>query len=171
MPGRPSTRKSPASRVPHKTSSQTLAPRKSTIVPSSIGPEEGPTSTLRTQICNVFSDAQVSAVGHRKLLVRLRKIQEACYYEPTDPDKPSRQAFTENDFNAEIARCVVRLMGVKRSEVIGDRMIRFMGAFLRLATEKGRELLLRGATIRRMLKLCRCCVNGGVRVVRHEVIG
>ena len=171
MPGRPSTRKSPASQLPYKKSSQTLAPRKSTVVASLVVPEEGPASTLRTQICNVFSDGQVSAVGHRKLLVRLRKIQEACCYEPTHPDKPSRQAFNENDFNVEIARCVVRLMGVKRSEVKGDRMIGFLGAFLRHATEKGRELSLRGATIQRTLKLCRCCVDGGVRALRHAVIG
>ena len=143
MPGRFSTRNSTASRVLHKASIQTLAARKSTI-PSLVVPEEGPISALRTQICHVFSDAQRSAVGHRKLLVGLRKIQEACFYEPTQPDKPSRQAFYENDFNVEIARCVIRLMGVKRSEVIGDRMIRFLGAFLRHATEKGRELLLCG---------------------------
>ena len=144
MPGRTSTRKSTASRFPHNASTQTFGPRKPTIIPSSVVPEEGPTSTLRTQICNVFSDAQRSIFGHRKLLVGLRKIQEACYYEPILPDKPNRTAFNENDFNMEITRCVIRLLGVKRSEVIGDRMIRFLGAFLRHATEKGREFLVRG---------------------------
>ena len=103
-------------------------------------PEEGPTSTLRTQICNVFSDAQRSAVAHRKLLVGLRKIQEACCYEPS---KPGQQVFIEDDFNVEIARCVIRLMGVKRSEVVGDRIVRFLGSFLRHASENGKENSLR----------------------------
>ena len=143
MPGRISTRESTASRVSHKVSTQTLASRKSTTAPSIIVPDEGPTSTLRTQICNVFSDAQKSAAGHRKLVVGLRKIQEACCCEPTRPVKPGRQDFDEDDFNVEIARCAIRLMGVKRSEAVGDRIVRFLGFFLRHASEKGRETSLR----------------------------
>lgn len=143
MPGRASTRTSTASRVSHKTSTQTLASRKSTTSPTIVVPEEGPSSDLRAQICNVFSDAQKSAAGHRKLLVGLRKIQEACCYEPTRPGKPGRQEFNEDDFNVEIARCVIRLMGVKRSEAVGDRIVRFLGFFLRHASEKGKKTSLR----------------------------
>ena len=137
MPGRPSKRTPTASRDSHRVLTQTPALRKSTVTPSLIVPEEGPTSTLRVQICNVFSDAQKSAVGHRKLLVGLRKIQEACCYEPTQHSKPGRQGFNEENFNREIARCVVRLIGVKRGEVVGDRVVRFLGSFLRHACEKG----------------------------------
>ena len=140
MPGRPSTRPPTTSQITHEASTRTLFSRKSTATPSSVIPEEGPTSTLRTQICNVFSDAQRSAVGHRKLLVRLRKIQEACCYEPS---KPGQQAFIEDDFNVEIARCVIRLMGVKRSEAVGDRTVCFLGSFLRHASENGKENSLR----------------------------
>lgn len=143
MPGRVSTRTSTASRVSHKASTQTLASRKSTISPTIVVPEEGPTSSLRAQICNAFSDAQKSAAGHRKLLVELRKIQETCCYEPTRLGNPSRQEFNEDDFNVEIARCVIRLMGVKRSEAVGDRIVRFLGSFLRHASEKGKETSLR----------------------------
>ena len=138
MPGRPSTRINTASRGTLKASNQTLASRKSTDPPSVIVPE-GPTSTLRTQICNVLSDVQRSAVGHRKLLVGLRRIQEACCYEPTRSSKPGGQGFNENDFNMEIARCVVRLMGVKRTEPVGDRVVSFLSSFLRHASEKGKE--------------------------------
>ena len=124
-----------------------MASRKSTSSPSIVVPivvpEEGPTSTLRTQICNVFSDAQKSAAGHRKLVVGLRKIQEACCYESTRPGKLGQREFNEDNFNVEIARCVIRLMGVKRSEAVGDRIVRFLGFFLRHAGEKGRENSLR----------------------------
>ena len=139
MPGRTSTRMPTASRVSHKASTQTLASRKSTFPSSIFVPEEGATSALRTQICNVFSDAQKSAAGHRKLVVGLRKIQEACCYKSIQPGKPSQKEFNEDDFNVEIARCVIRLMGVKRSEAVGDRLVRFLGLFLRHASEKGRE--------------------------------
>ena len=143
MPGRPSTRTPTTSRVSQKASTQILASRKPAVTPSLVVPEEGPTSTLRTQICNAFRDAQRSAVGHRKLLVGLRKIQEACYYEPTRLGKPGRQGFDEEGFNVEIARCVIRLMGVKRSEAVGDRVVRFLGSFLRHASEKGGENSIR----------------------------
>ena len=138
MPGRPSTRTHTASRGILKASNQTLDSRKSTVTPSLIVPE-GPTSTLRAQICNVFRDVQKSTVGHRKLLVALRRIQEACYYEPTRPSKPGEQGYNEDNFNAEIARCVVRMMGVKRTEAVGDRVISFLGSFLRHASDKGKE--------------------------------
>lgn len=118
-----------------------MGSRKSTTSPSIVVPEEGPTSPLRTQICNVFNDAQKSTAGHRKLVVGLRKIQEACCYEPTRPGKPGRQDFNEDDFNVEIARCMIRLMGVKRSEAVGDRIVRFLGFFLRYASEKDAALI------------------------------
>ena len=129
-------------RAAHKPSTQMAASRKSSTS-QIVVPGEGPTSTLRAQICNIFSDAQKSAAGHRKLIVGLRKIQEACCYEPPRPSKPRRQEFGEDDFNVEIARCVVRLVGVKKSEAVGDRTVRFLGSFLRHASEKGEETLSR----------------------------
>lgn len=117
--------------------------RKSTTSLSLAVPEKGPTSPLRAQICNVFNDAQKTTAGHRKLVVGLRKIQEACCCEPTRPSKPGRQEFNENDFNVEIARCVIRLMGVKKTESLGDRIVRFLGLFLRHTSEKGRRVLAR----------------------------
>ena len=129
-------------RAAHKPSTQMSAARKSSTS-QIVVPVEGPTSTLRAQICSVFSDAQKSAAGHRKLIVGLRKIQEACCCKSPRPSKPRRQEFDEDDFNVEIARCVVRLVGVKKSEAVGDRTVRFLGSFLRYANEKGEETLSR----------------------------
>ena len=138
MPGRVSTRKSTIAHISRKSSTQTLASRRSTASPTVNIPEEGPESSLRTQICGICSDAQRTTAGHRKLVVSLRKIQESCCYEPTKPVK-SQEGFHEDDFNVEIARCVIRSMGVKKSEGVGDRMVRFLGFFLRYASEKGTE--------------------------------
>lgn len=41
----------------------------------------------------------------------------------------------------EVARCVIRLMGVKKSESVGDRIVRYLGIFLRHASDKDAELL------------------------------
>lgn len=140
MPRQASTRSSTNSRVSRKASAPTLpSSRKSSAsrasAPRIVIPDEGPTSTLRTRICGVFGDAQKSTAGHRKLVVGLRKIQEACCYESDQ----GRQEFGEDDFNVEIARCVIRLMGVKKSEGVGDRILRYLGLFLRHASDKGKE--------------------------------
>lgn len=84
----------------------------------------------------IFDDAQKTTAAHRKLVVRLRRIQEACCFGA--PEDQSHGEFEEDDFNVEIARCVIRLMGVKKSEGAGDRIMRFLGLFLHHATEKGR---------------------------------
>jgi condensin complex subunit 3 len=133
MPGRVSARVSTASRLTNKSSTQTLASRRSTTS-GIVVPEEGPDSLLRSQISGVFNDAQRTTAGHRKLVVGLRKIQETCINEPLN----GRENLSEDDFNAEFARCVIRLLGVKKSESAGDRIVRFIGFFLRHASEKGR---------------------------------
>lgn len=136
MPGRVSTRSSNVSALSHKTS-QTLSSRRTTTSQTaSLIPEEGPPSSLRTRMCGAFGDAQRTLAGHRKLVVGLRKIQEACVYESSDSSYGS-----EDDFNVEFARCVIRIMGVKKSEGAGDKLIRFVGFFLRYASDKGRCLL------------------------------
>ena len=142
MPGRPSARPSANSRVSRKSSVQTLHSHTSAAArissPTAVIPDEGPSSALRIQIASVLGDAQRTTAGHRKLATNLRKIQESCCYETThQPSKNGRDDFEEDDFNVEIARCVIRLMVVKKSEGVGDRIVRFLGLFLRHATEKG----------------------------------
>jgi condensin complex subunit 3 len=95
----------------------------------------------------VFGDAQKTTATQRKLVVNLRKIQEACCYEPpTANDKSGKKGrgevqedFDEEDFNTEVGRCVTRILGIKKSEPVGDRLIRFLGLFLKYASEKGKH--------------------------------
>ncbi|PON21708.1 condensin complex subunit 3 [Trichoderma gamsii] len=100
-----------------------------------------PDNALRTQICAIFRDAQRTTATHRKLAVNLRKIQEACCYEPVNPKKPSADEFDEKAFNHEFIRCVLRVMPVKKAESVGEKLIRFIGLFLRHASDKDNELL------------------------------
>jgi condensin complex subunit 3 len=93
----------------------------------------------------MFGDAQKTTATQRKLVVNLRKIQEACCFEPPDTNKKGakkaegevQEDFDEEDFNGEVVRCVLRILGVKKSEPVGDRIIRFLGVFLKHASEKG----------------------------------
>ncbi|OTA61981.1 ARM repeat-containing protein [Hypoxylon sp. EC38] len=146
MPARVSARSARTSAaVSHKASSATLNSRASAasrVSSSNVDmPEEAPDNGLRTQICAIFRDAQKTTATHRKLVVNLRKIHEACCYEPTRPNKSAPTDFDEADFNNEFSRCVLRAMPVKKSEGVGEKTIRFVGLFLRHANDKDNELL------------------------------
>lgn len=104
-------------------------------------PDEGESTSLREQICRIFGDAQRTTATQRKLVVQLRKIMEACCYEPVKPKKhQSGEEFGEEEFNIEIGRCVLRILPVKKSEPVGDRIVRFIGLFLRHSSDKGGQL-------------------------------
>ncbi|GAW11857.1 hypothetical protein ANO14919_012100 [Xylariales sp. No.14919] len=145
MPTRVSSRSTRTSGPSNKASSNTLrASTASRASSSNIDiPEESPDSALRKQICAVFRDAQKTTATHRKLAVTLRKLHEACCYEPTRPNKQGStdEDFDEAEFNDEFTRCVFRIMPVKKSESVGDRAIRFIGLFLRHANDKDNDLL------------------------------
>ncbi|KAF7859650.1 hypothetical protein EAF04_008729 [Stromatinia cepivora] len=106
-------------------------------------PEETPDNELRTQISSIFRDSQRNTASHRKLVVNLRKIQEACCYEPTNKkNKTGAEDFDEEEFTYEFTRCVLRVMPIKKSESVGEKAIRFIGLFLRHANEKDNEMTL-----------------------------
>ncbi|KAJ3942537.1 chromosome condensation complex Condensin, subunit G [Colletotrichum fioriniae] len=126
MPARVSTRSTRTSAaVSHKSSAATLGSRASTASRSSSVaadiPTERPDSELRGQVCAVFRDAQRNTASHRKLVVTLRKIQEACAYEPTSLKKTAASDFDEEAFNSEFVRCVLRVMPIKKAESVGER--------------------------------------------------
>ena len=136
MPGRTSERTS-ASFIFPPSSNQRLASHRTAAFSTIKSPEDTPSSCLREEIGSVFNDVQKSKAGFRKLLVGLRKIQDTCVYEPTSSGKRSEKLFNEIDFNVEFVRIVVRIVSIKRSEGLGDRLVRFVGLFLRHASDKG----------------------------------
>jgi len=66
-------------------------------------------------------------------------VQEACCYEPALKSKKRNlhEEFGEGEFNEEVGRCVLRVLAIKKSEPVGDRLVRFLGLFLKLASDKG----------------------------------
>jgi condensin complex subunit 3 len=147
MPGRVSTRSarpSASSHLSRKSSVPTLNSRASTAsrlsTPTTDVPNDGPESELRTLICAIFGDSQRTTAGHRKLVIRLRKIQEQCCYEPPrGPKNRSEEVeqFEEDGFNSEVGRCIIRVLGVKKAEAAGDRVLWFLGLFLKHASDIG----------------------------------
>ncbi|PNP75059.1 hypothetical protein FNYG_11547 [Fusarium nygamai] len=124
-------------------SSRTSATRSSAASRTSpvAEPVDTPDNALRTKVCAVFRDAQRTTATHRKLVVNLRKIQESCAYEPTNPDQTQADDFDEDAFNHEFIRCVSKIMPIKKSESVGEKSIKFTGLFLQHASAKDNELL------------------------------
>ncbi len=146
MPARASTRSTRSSAgAPAKSSSAraSTASRASSTANVDI-PSETPDNALRAQVAAVFREAQRTTASHRKLAVTLRKLQEACCFEPTSVKKSASAAaadFDEDDFNTEFVRCVLRVMPIKKSEGVGEKTIRFIGLFLRHAVDKDNEAM------------------------------
>jgi len=150
MPARASTRSTRSSAGASKsavprastTSRASTVSRASSTANTDI-PTETPENALRTQVAAVFREAQRTTASHRKLAVTLRKVQEACCFEPTSIKKSATAAaasdFDEDDFNTEFVRCVLRVMPIKKSEGVGEKTIRFIGLFLRHAVDKDNE--------------------------------
>lgn len=53
---------------------------------------------------------------------------------------PDDETEAEKEFNVEIGRCMLRVLPVKKSEPVGDRIVRFLGGFLIHASEKDGEV-------------------------------
>jgi condensin complex subunit 3 len=140
MPPRTSTRSARASTRSSAANSTARASRASSAVAFDV-PEESPDNELRRQVAAVFREAQRNTATHRKSAVTLRKLQEACCYEPASAKKATAGDFDENDFNTELIRCVLRVMPVRKSEAVGERTIRFVGVFMRHSIDKDNELV------------------------------
>ena len=99
---------------------------------------------LREYIGAIFADSYKTTTGHRKLVVRLRKCLEQCCYAPEELAKKSKKnggeraliEYDEEDFVREVKRCVIRILGVKKTEGAGEKMVRFLGLFLRESSER-----------------------------------
>lgn len=127
--------------VSRKSSTTTLKSRAGSTRTSAYAvqiPDEGEATSLREAICAVFSDAQRGAATQRKSVVTLRKVQEVCCYESAKPRKNALdQDYDENEFNEEVGRCGLRILGIRKAEPIGDRLIKFLVLFLKHSSGKG----------------------------------
>lgn len=146
MPGRIARSARPSGALSSKSSAQTLKSAGRNSSPVRDIPDEGEDSSLRRVVYGVFGDAQRSTAGHRKLVIQLRKVQEACCYEPVNFKKARWQGedFDESAFNTEVVRCVLRVLAVKKAESVGDRVVRFLGTYLNTASGRDNEIINSG---------------------------
>ncbi|OQE23598.1 hypothetical protein PENSTE_c008G01419 [Penicillium steckii] len=157
MPGRVAARSTSA--ATRRSSAQPSTGRAPSVTPSFAIPEEpalpSTSQNLRRDVCAIFADAQRSTTGHRKLVVRLRKLQEICagiaqqnkkgkeqQEEQEKVPPPDEESLASKEFNVEVGRCMLRILPIKKSEPVGDRVLRFLDTFLAHATEKDNEIFV-----------------------------
>ena len=107
-------------------------------------------NALHARVASLFGDAQLNIASHRKLAVSLRKIQEACIQgDGLDGRKNANTTHsTERDFNEEFVTSILQILCVKRSEGVGDKTVRFVGLFLKHASDCGSSTVhMRGSII------------------------
>jgi len=143
MPGRIRGSRSAATTTAFRQTTKSAGGRNSS--PIAEIPDEGADTSLRCAVCTVFVDAQKSTAAHRKAVISLRKVQETCCYEPVNYKKGKQsEQFEAEDFNTEVKRCVLRVLAVRKAEAVGDRIVRFIGTYLHVASGKDNEIANEG---------------------------
>jgi condensin complex subunit 3 len=101
-----------------------------------------PYTPLEAALAANFTQAQKMTAGHRKLVVRTRKVFEQCVagtgnLGSTIP-KSGREG--EKTFVRAFCRFLNRALVVKRGEVVGDRCLRYVDLFVKNLVEGSGEI-------------------------------
>ena len=75
----------------------------------------------------IFQDCQKSAATHRRNIVALRKIQQQLM-------KHGRKG--EIEFNNSFVACLKKVLPVKKTEVAGNRVVKFIESYLKDLAEQ-----------------------------------
>ena len=87
-------------------------------------------SRICRSVAEVFQKAQSTYAGHRKHIAVLKKIQS----------KAVDQGY-EEAFNYWFNKCVTKILPLKKNEVVGDRIIKLIAAFI-ASLDRENDLLL-----------------------------
>ncbi|KAL4248657.1 CND3 (condensin subunit 3) family protein [Abortiporus biennis] len=91
-------------------------------------------------IPNVFDQAQLSAANHRKNCVALYKLHsQAATVIQTVKNGAAVKLTGERLFNNTFINMVNRILVIKKGSPPADRIVRFIGSYVKLVTDKGSE--------------------------------
>lgn len=75
---------------------------------------------VHAQVCQVFNEAQHSASTHRQNVHQLRRLLGRC----------SGEAALEEQFFVSTVQCLLVVLGLKRTDEIANRLMRFFAGFI-----------------------------------------
>lgn len=76
-------------------------------------------SSVCAQVAKVFQESQGSVAGHRKQIILLKRIQQRAF-----------EAGNEDEFNEVFCKLVNKVLVVKRTENVGDRIVKLVASFI-----------------------------------------
>jgi condensin complex subunit 3 len=97
------------------------------------------TDILPSILPPIFEQVQHTTANHRKNIVALRKIHEACasIVEPSTKKGGGIRVVGEKAFNALFIEMVNRVLPVKKGVAVADRVVKFVASYVAYSTEQG----------------------------------
>ncbi len=96
------------------------------------------TDTLPTLLPPIFEQVQHTTANHRKNVVALRKIHDACAA-VTESTPKGTKLVGEKAFNTLLIDMVNRVLPIKKGVAVADRVVKFVAAYVSYTTEQGEE--------------------------------
>jgi condensin complex subunit 3 len=104
-----------------------MAPRSETVI-----------SKLQESIAAIFDQAQLTLANHRKNCVALYKLhQQAAAVTQTSKKDDVIKLVGERAFGDAFVDMVNRVLIVKKGPATADRVVRFVGSYVKFMNEKG----------------------------------
>jgi len=112
---------------------------------------------LQESIAAIFDQAQITLANHRKNCVALYKLhqQTATVTQPSKKENMIRLV-GERAFGDAFIDMVNRVLVVKKGPVTADRVVRFVGSYVKFMNEKGVCILVLAA-VRRIAESLPSC--------------
>jgi len=105
-------------------------------MPARVQTQESNREQLLAAIPRIFDQASSSTANHKKNHVALYKIQDELA-KWTEPLKKSIRIIGERKFQDTFLILFARVIPLKKGEASGDRIVKFVGGYIKFINEKG----------------------------------
>lgn len=112
---------------------------------------------VRFTVCRLFTESQHNSSSHRQSVHSLRKLLAQC----------CNDSSMEEQFFVSFVHCVMVILGLKKSDEVGTRMIRFVAGFVVYLAEHGDDAATR--FIENLILFCLEHVDVKDKVVRMRL--
>lgn len=101
------------------------------------------TIDLSSSLPRIFDQAQISLASHQKNLVALYKHHaEAAQHTESVHNGKGMKLVGERAFEDVLLRILMRVLPMKKGTTQADRIVKFMGGYIKFLNEKGTVLVL-----------------------------
>ena len=99
-----------------------------------------PLVDLQKDIPRIFDQVQTSTANHQKNFVALYKLQTEAA-KKTEEVKGGKKLTGEREFENVFFTLLARVLPVKKGATAADRVVKFVGAYIKFISERGASLI------------------------------